>query len=149
MSDPNGINTGVDIPDPSPIRATSSTRIGCNNLLKDKDTGAIQSISFEFRKLEELYNRSPSGSSESQPNFEAQYADIPEASDLLDDASASAIAQQEVSKLEGSQSGVSFSQAVNSWAKIEGGIKSRFSTSPEGLSFSSMEDSVIGHRGKY
>jgi hypothetical protein len=79
MSAPNGINTGVDIPGPSPIRATSSTRIGCNDLLKDKDTGAIQSISFEFRKLEELYNRSPSGSLESQPNFEAQYADIPEA----------------------------------------------------------------------
>jgi hypothetical protein len=87
--------------------------------------------------------------SESQPNFEAQYADIPEASDFLDDASASAIAQQEVTKLEGSQSCVSFSQAVNSWAKVEGGIEGRFPTSPEGLSFSCMKETVIGHRGKY
>jgi hypothetical protein len=149
MSTPNGINSGVDIPGPSPIRALSSTRIGCNDLLKDKDTGAIQSISFEFRKLEKLYNRSPSGSLESQPNFEAQYADIPEASDLLDDASASAIAQQEVSKLEGSQSGVSFSQAVDSWSKIEGGIISRFSKLPEGFSLSSMKEAVILYRGKY
>jgi hypothetical protein len=93
---------------PSVARVNSSIRTGCDNLLKD-DKGNAEAITFEFRKLEEKYNRSlHSGSTQNQPGLEEQYGEIPEASDLLDDASAQAIAQQEVAKLEGSQSGVSF-----------------------------------------
>jgi hypothetical protein len=150
MSDQNGVTSSVEeVPDSSPSRAAASTRIGCNDLLRNED-GSIASITFEFRKLEEKFNRlSASGSSQSQPGFEERYDNIPEASDVLDDASASAIAQQQVARLEGSQSGVSFKQAIESWAKTEAGIKVRFPTSPEGSSFRTMEAAVIKHRGKY